>query len=196
MTGQGLHPTRLTRLISLISVLTTASLAVVVGAVVVGCAAVDDGAVDGGNEVVDDDCPIGVVEASSVSFAERLCLTAASSEAGPHVVMASDPRWSWDVQSFGAEVQAPPFTLDGGNSAAFGRYERDGLSWVVSTGAIGGQDLGQSSLTVRSGAAADNGAGDLVVHLDGVAVPDFDNDSLDSVFITVDAVAAAAPAAP
>ena len=99
MTGQGLHPTRMTRLIS---VLTTASLAVVVG-----CAAVDDGAVDGGNEVVDDDCPIGVVEASSVSFAERLCLTAASSEAGPHVVMASDPRWSWDVQSFGAEVQAP-----------------------------------------------------------------------------------------
>jgi hypothetical protein len=100
------------------------------------------------------------------------------------------------VQSFGAEVQAAPFTLDGGNSAAFGRFERDGLSWVVSTGAIGGQDLGQSSLTVRSGAAADNGAGDLVVHLDGVAVPDFDNDSLDSVFITVDAVAAAAAPAP
>ena len=191
MTGQGLHPTRMTRMISLISVLTTASLAVVVG-----CAAVD-GAVDGGNEVVDDDCVIGVVEASSVSFAERLCLTAATSEAGPHVVMASDPRWSWDVQSFGAEVQAPPFTLDGGNSAAFGRFERDGLSWVVSTGAIGGQAQGQSSLTVRSGAAADSGAGDLVVHLDGVAVPDFDNDSLDSVFITVDAVAAAAaPAAP
>ena len=67
---------------------------------------------------------------------------------------------------------------------------------MVSTGAIGGQAQGQSSLTVRSGAAADSGAGDLVVHLDGVAVPDFDNDSLDSVFITVDAVAAAAAPAP
>jgi len=187
-------PTRLT------SLLTTASLVIVVGCVVVvgcvGCVAVDDGAaddtVDGGDEVVDDDCPIGVVLASSVSFAERLCLTAATSEAGPHVVMASGPRWSWDVQSFGAEVQAPPFTLDGGNSAAFGRFERDGLSWVVSTGAIGGQDLGQSSLTVTSVDADGSGVGDLVVHLDGVAVPDFDNDSLDSVFITADAVAAAA----
>jgi hypothetical protein len=153
---------------------------VAVAAVVAGCA--DGGAADAdGGDAGDDDCSIGVVLASSLTFEERLCVTRASTEEGNRFVIEAGTRFSWDVQEFGGDEPVLPLVLDVGNSGAFGHFDRDGLSWVVSSGGIGGQPQGQSTLTVD---AVEGGA--FAGHLDGAAVPDFNNETLDSVFVTVD----------
>ena len=147
-------------------------------AVLAGCA--DGGAADGADAGVDD-CSIGAVLASSLTFEERLCVTKAGIEEGNRFVMEAGTRFTWDVQRFGSDEPVPPLVLDVSNSAAFGHFDRDGLSWVVSSGAVGGQPQGQSTLAVD---AVDAGA--FAGHLDGAAVPDFNNETLDSVFVTVD----------
>jgi len=166
-------------------ILATATLATLVWVVAVptavGCAGGDDGAT--ADDDVADDCDVGVLLASSLTFEERLCLSRAAIDEGNRFVMEVGTRFSWDVQGFGGDEEVPPLVLDASNSSAFGHFDREGLSWVVSAGAIGGLAQGQSSLTVEVVAAA---AGAFAGHLDGAAVPDFNNDTLDSVFVTID----------
>ena len=144
-------------------------------AVVAACAPVDDG---GGSDGGDgDDCDVGRFVATTIAFEESGCLDEVVHEGA--TFSASAPGLSWQVFAFD-DGAAAGTVLDDSNSSTTGRYEREGLEWVAFTGAIGGTPQGESTLTLA--AVTENAWRG---RIDGVAVPGGNNDSLDSVFVTV-----------
>jgi len=151
------------------------SLAIALLPVVAACAPVDgDDGNDGGS---DDACDVGRFVATTITFEESGCLDEVVHDGT--TFSASAPGLSWQVFAFDDSAAAGT-VLDDSNSSTTARYEREGLEWVAFTGAIGGTPQGESTLTldVVSDSAWRG-------RIDGVAVPGGNNDSLDSVFVTV-----------
>jgi hypothetical protein len=122
-------------------------------------------------------CPVGHFVATSIAFEEAGCLDDVDREGT--TLSASAAGLSWQVFAFDSAVAAGTI-LDDSNSSTSARYEREGLEWVVFSGTIGGIPQGESALTLDD-------VDDDTWHgrIDGVAVPGGNNDSLDSVFVTV-----------
>lgn len=144
-------------------------------ALVVACAPTGSDGSDGDDDAA---CDVGRFVATSIALEEAGCLDAVVRDGA--TFSASAPGLSWDVFAFDDSAVAAGTVLDDGNSSATARYEREGLEWVAFTGAIGGTPQGESALTLDD-------AGDDIWHgrIDGVAVPGGNNDSLESVFVTV-----------
>lgn len=124
----------------------------------------------------DEGCTLGRFTVSSVRFEERGCLDVVDRDGGLRAAFGTG--LSWRVDRFSTELDV--WILDDTNSSAAGRYEREGAVWVAFTGAVGGQPLGESTVTIEA-LDGDTWQGTI----DGVAVPDTGNDSLDSVFVTI-----------
>lgn len=125
----------------------------------------------------DDACPSGRFVATTVAFEASGCIAGVVRE-GP-TFSVSAPGLSWTVSAFddGAAAGA---VLDGRNSSTTAVYEREGLEWVTFTGGIGGTPQGESSLTL-TGVSESAWRG----RIDGVAIPGTNNDSLESLYVTV-----------
>jgi hypothetical protein len=144
--------------------------------VVAACAPLDNTGDDDDGEN-DSACEVGRFVATTIAFEESGCLDQVVHDGATFSVSA--PGLSWQVFAFDDGVAAGT-VLDDTNSSTTGRYEREGLEWVAFTGAIGGTPQGESTLTLD---AVTDGA--WRGRIDGVAVPGGNNDSLDSVFVTV-----------
>jgi hypothetical protein len=151
------------------------------GGAVVGCAPADPGDTDDDDDVPA--CDVGRFVATSIAFEEAGCLDDVGRDGT--TLSASAPGLSWEVFAFDAAgfedgTFEPGTVLDDGNSSTTARYEREGLEWVVFAGAIGGTPQGEGTLTLD---AVDDAT--WRGRVDGVAVPGGNNDSLDSVFVTI-----------
>lgn len=141
----------------------------------VACAPLPEDGSDGDDDVPA--CEVGRFVATSIAFEEAGCLDTVVRDGTTFSAAAAG--LSWEVFAFDSAVAAGT-VLDNGNSSTTARYEREGLEWVVFAGAIGGTPQGESTLTVD--AVTDT---TWRGRIDGVAVPGGNNDSLDSVFVTV-----------
>ena len=143
-----------------------------------GCA--DPGAGEGEGEV--DGCELGSLRATSTTLDVTTCLTVAS---GPNddsqgFRFAAGEAFDLNIGALAEFTETLPATLDETNSSAFGRFVDDGLRWDIAAGAIGGLPLGEATVTLTRIDGAD-----IDGSVDAVAVPDGENDSLDSVFLAL-----------
>ncbi len=124
-------------------------------------------------------CELGSLLATSTTLDLSVCLDVASapSETDLGFHFAVGDAFDLIMTPF-QEVATTPATLDASNSSSFGFFVDAGLRWNVATGGIGGVPQGQAALSIDS-------LDDLEGGVDAVAVPDSDNDSLDSVFLTL-----------